>query len=514
MNDESLLSKFTRENDEKAFGEIVRRRHGMVYGTALRKTGSPQMADDIAQSVFLLLAQRASAIGSKVIVCGWLLKAAHFSACNALKIEARRRRYEAMSANEAFERNEARAMDEFQGESLLDDALLALSDQERDAVLLRYLQELSVDETAAALGISSQAAQRRASRGIERMRRRAAKMGVVLTTAAITAFLTENLSCAAPEAAVQSAIRSASLTSVSDTHITILTQGAYRQMTIIKLKIAACYVTGALAVLGTTVLAVSQTQQPSQATLAQEMKVLSKSVGIDLSEMNFTFGGNQLMWHIRSTFQGAIDFTDSQGKNIGAGSNDSGDSKNGKTVINVSGNTFIFYGSGLHRLLDKNGAFLANVNIHTLTPQEMLKRSGLPRQPQNIADAARMAEQKEDADEASGKRLGAGIENTSYGFRGFDGDLKLYWKIHGAGHAEFSSKGILSSSADTNKIPQTLAKILYPANLLPTDAQLKSPDLDIKYHGDSNHYSGYGSYPVKDQNGKIVATIRISSSAK
>ena len=53
--------------------------------------------------------------------------------------------------------------------SQLDEVLGALSDTEREAILLRYFQRKPATEMAALLGISSEAAQKRVARAVERM---------------------------------------------------------------------------------------------------------------------------------------------------------------------------------------------------------------------------------------------------------------------------------------------------------------------------------------------------------
>jgi RNA polymerase sigma-70 factor (ECF subfamily) len=51
-------------------------------------------------------------------------------------------------------------------------ALAALSEQEREVVVLRYLEQLSSREVAVVLGISEAAAKKRALRALQRLRER------------------------------------------------------------------------------------------------------------------------------------------------------------------------------------------------------------------------------------------------------------------------------------------------------------------------------------------------------
>ena len=56
-SDLDLLRRFARENSQDAFAEIVRRHLNLVYSAALRQVRSPQLAEEIAQSVFADLAR-------------------------------------------------------------------------------------------------------------------------------------------------------------------------------------------------------------------------------------------------------------------------------------------------------------------------------------------------------------------------------------------------------------------------------------------------------------------------
>ncbi len=53
--DRELLAHYTRQHAEDAFAELVRRHLGLVYSAALRQVRSPQLAEEVAQSVFTIL---------------------------------------------------------------------------------------------------------------------------------------------------------------------------------------------------------------------------------------------------------------------------------------------------------------------------------------------------------------------------------------------------------------------------------------------------------------------------
>ena len=51
-SDAQLLREYAEQRFESAFGEIVARHTDLVYSTALRQVGSPDLARDVAQCVF------------------------------------------------------------------------------------------------------------------------------------------------------------------------------------------------------------------------------------------------------------------------------------------------------------------------------------------------------------------------------------------------------------------------------------------------------------------------------
>ncbi len=57
QTDEQLLT-LAMSGDEDAFTALYRRRQGPVYRFALHMSGSPQVAEEVTQDVFIFLAQR------------------------------------------------------------------------------------------------------------------------------------------------------------------------------------------------------------------------------------------------------------------------------------------------------------------------------------------------------------------------------------------------------------------------------------------------------------------------
>lgn len=83
-------------------------------------------------------------------------------------------------------------------EPLLDEAVSALDETDRAAVLLRYFENKSLREVGATLGTSDDAAQKRVSRAVERLREFFAKRGITVGASGLVVVISTNAVQAAP----------------------------------------------------------------------------------------------------------------------------------------------------------------------------------------------------------------------------------------------------------------------------------------------------------------------------
>ena len=86
---------------------------------------------------------------------------------------------------------------------LLDDAMAELGETDRTALVLRYFENKTAGEIAAALRMDEGAAQKRVTRALEKLRARFVKRGVALSGAAIAGAVSANSVQAAPVALVK-----------------------------------------------------------------------------------------------------------------------------------------------------------------------------------------------------------------------------------------------------------------------------------------------------------------------
>jgi RNA polymerase sigma factor (sigma-70 family) len=207
-SDLDLLRQFVRENSQDAFREIVRRNLNLVYSAALRQARSPQLAQEIAQSVFTDLARAAGALKPDTILTAWLYAVARRTAIDVVRKESRRQLREQI----AVEMNtvNSTADDWARIGPVLDEAIATLEETDQTAVLLRFFENKSWRDVGAHFRISEDAAQKRVSRAMERLREFFSKERVAISAGMLVALISANAVQAAP-AGLAAAVSSAAL---------------------------------------------------------------------------------------------------------------------------------------------------------------------------------------------------------------------------------------------------------------------------------------------------------------
>jgi RNA polymerase sigma factor (sigma-70 family) len=195
-SDLELLDQYARDGIESAFAEIVRRHVNLVYSAALRQVRSPQLAEEVAQSVFTDLARDAKRLATDTILTAWLYQVTRRTAIDVVRRESRRQLREQIASE--MNLMNATAEDWTHIEPLLDEAMEALDATDRTAVLLRYFENQSFREVGERLGTSDDAAQKRVSRAVERLREFFSKRGVAVGASGIVAIISANAVQAAP----------------------------------------------------------------------------------------------------------------------------------------------------------------------------------------------------------------------------------------------------------------------------------------------------------------------------
>jgi RNA polymerase sigma factor (sigma-70 family) len=282
-SDAQLLREYAVQKSEPAFGEVVHRHADLVYSAALRQVGSPDVAGEIAQRVFIDLARKARSLAGRMpedaSLAGWLYRATRYAALNLLREDRRRHARERQVMQDLHSASES-APDWASVSPLLDEALSALDDQERDALLLRFFKNQDFRAVGAALGVSDDTAQKRVARSLEKLRAGLLRRGVTTTTAALSAALSSQAVQAAP-AGLAAAWISASLASATAEGSATLTLIKLMSMTKFQFGVAAIVAGGLAATVamqqqtGSRMIGENQDLRQQVAGLAAENESLS-----------------------------------------------------------------------------------------------------------------------------------------------------------------------------------------------------------------------------------------------
>ncbi|HWA10249.1 MAG TPA: sigma-70 family RNA polymerase sigma factor [Opitutaceae bacterium] len=199
MNDLELLRQYTQQGSQAAFATVVGRHVDLVHSVARRHVSSDALAQEITQAVFLDLARHAGTLRPDSHVAAWLHTVARRTSIDAVRREVRRQERERSAVETAALMNGPEP--EWGSVApLLDDAIAALGDEDRTAVLLRYFERKTFRDIGEALGASEEAARKRVERGVDRLRGLLADRGVATTGAGLAAGIAANAVQAAPAA--------------------------------------------------------------------------------------------------------------------------------------------------------------------------------------------------------------------------------------------------------------------------------------------------------------------------
>ena len=187
MDDRELLREYVERRSQDAFRQLVDRHLPMVYSAARRMVRDSHLAEDVVQSVFTTLAQKAESLGPPDVVGGWLYNTTRHLALHAVRTEQRRREREQTAfAMQTLEL----APDDPRIAEQLEPAMAELDPADRDALVLRYMENRPLRDVGAELGISEDAAHMKVNRALERLRAGFERQGVGITTVLLATAIT------------------------------------------------------------------------------------------------------------------------------------------------------------------------------------------------------------------------------------------------------------------------------------------------------------------------------------
>ena len=205
VDDTALLRRFAKTGEEDAFAELVQRHIGLVFHSARRRLdGRADLAEDISQEVFALLAKQARELASHPSLVGWLYLTTKRIADRHLRGEFNSQKREGVFAEMTEPNEPGEALNWDQVEPLLDEAMDDLDDAAREAVLLRFFQNRPFAEIGCAMGVTEDAARMRVKRALERLREGLARRGITSTAAVLGGAITSQAAGAVPAGLVAS----------------------------------------------------------------------------------------------------------------------------------------------------------------------------------------------------------------------------------------------------------------------------------------------------------------------
>ena len=98
MDDWQLIRQYVDHRSNEAFSTLVRRYLDLVYSAARRQVRDPEMAQDVTQAVFIVLAAKANSLRPNTLLSAWLFKTTRYAANNAIKMQRRRQHHERQAA--------------------------------------------------------------------------------------------------------------------------------------------------------------------------------------------------------------------------------------------------------------------------------------------------------------------------------------------------------------------------------------------------------------------------------
>jgi RNA polymerase sigma factor (sigma-70 family) len=232
MDDWQTLSEYVRTGAENAFRSLVDRHLGLVHSIAMREVRDPELAREVSQAVFVLLARKARSFRPSVVLSAWLFRTTRFVALRALRSEQRRQRREQEAMRMQILNEPSEAWPRLA--PVLDETLANLNESDRGALLLRFYEDRNLHEVGAKLGITDAAAKKRVSRALDRLRAAFARRGFTVSALVVTGVLSAKMAEAAP-ASLANAVASSALTGTS---VTVLAEEALAAWQWARVKIA------------------------------------------------------------------------------------------------------------------------------------------------------------------------------------------------------------------------------------------------------------------------------------
>lgn len=168
---ESFLVLRCQTGDREAFDELLRSMQDRLWRYISNLARDADLADDITQEVFLIIYRKIGWLDDPALFWPWVYRIATRTTFKALKKRSKGR-------EEAFDEGHVVAAPVVEENVQLDARLLeGISPASRAVLVLHYVEDLSISETAEVLDISVGTTKSRLAYGLKLLRRKLDEMG-------------------------------------------------------------------------------------------------------------------------------------------------------------------------------------------------------------------------------------------------------------------------------------------------------------------------------------------------
>lgn len=167
--DDEALIRQAQQGDHEAFGRLVERYYRAAYASAYAVLGNASDSEEIAQETFVQVFQKLERLREPGAFTSWVWRIARDT---ALKHIRKHRRIRPMAEPPELETETGphEPMIAAEEKEHLLAALEELPEEMREAVLMRYWEEIDYDEMSSRTGVSAAALYQRVCRGLKRLR--------------------------------------------------------------------------------------------------------------------------------------------------------------------------------------------------------------------------------------------------------------------------------------------------------------------------------------------------------
>ena len=244
IDDMQLVQQYARCKSEEAFAVLVARHVNLVYSVAFRQVRDAHLAEEITQTVFIILARKAGSLSSRTVISGWLCQTARFASAKALTMRRRRQEREQEYMQSIVNESESDAW--MQIAPLLDTAMAHLGEKDHNALVLRFFEKRNFKAVSAALDTTEAGAKMRVNRALEKLRKFFTKRGLTFSAGVIAGAISAHSVQAAPIGLAKSVTLAVKGTTVATSTLTLI-ETTLKLIAWTKLKTAV--VVGAMAIM-------------------------------------------------------------------------------------------------------------------------------------------------------------------------------------------------------------------------------------------------------------------------